>query len=98
MVTHPDLDGGSSGGAEPVPVGAEAEGVDTLLGVQGVQVLTLIQVPQHGESILPEKPKDRHVQPRSNMHFVMNSKQDCFTILLHMEYNYLTKVVCDNQA
>ena len=50
--THPDLDGGSSSSTQPVPVGAEAEGVDGVSVVQGVQVLVIIQVPQHSLGVL----------------------------------------------
>merc|ERR1719385_88810 len=48
----PDLDGGAGRGAQPVPVGGEAEAVDGVPVVQGVQVLPVIQVPQHGLSVL----------------------------------------------
>lgn len=50
--THPDLDARSSGGTQPVAVGAEAKGVDGVTTVQGVKVLALVQVPQHGLPIL----------------------------------------------
>ena len=48
----PDLDGGLGGGAQPVAVGGEAQGVDDVAGVQGVQALALGQVPQHGHAVL----------------------------------------------
>lgn len=50
--SYPDLDAGSSGGTQPVTVGAEAEGIDGVTTVQGVEVLAFIQVPQHGLTIL----------------------------------------------
>ena len=48
----PDLDGGTGGGAEPVAVGAEAEAVDGVSVVQGVQVLAVVEVPEHGLGVL----------------------------------------------
>lgn len=48
----PDLDGGLGGSAQPVAVGGEAQGVDDVTSVQGVQALALRQVPQHGNTIL----------------------------------------------
>lgn len=47
-----DDDTAGSGSAEPVSVGGENEGVDLITSVQGVEVLGLIQVPQHGSSVL----------------------------------------------
>jgi len=49
----PDFDGGIGSCAEPVSVGAEGKGVDdgTSLG-ERVQVLTLVQVPKTGSSVL----------------------------------------------
>ena len=47
-----DDDAAGSGGAEPVAVGREDEGVDLITSVQGVQVLRLVQIPEHGSSIL----------------------------------------------
>ena len=48
----PDLDAGPGGGAEPVAVGAEAQGVDGVSVVEGVQVLAVIQVPEHCLGVL----------------------------------------------
>ena len=50
--TYPDLDGRPSGSAQPVAVGGEAHGADVIASIQSVQVLALIQVPQHGLSFL----------------------------------------------
>lgn len=47
-----DDDAGGSGSAEPVAVGGEDEGVDLVVGVQGVEVLGLVKVPEHGGTIL----------------------------------------------
>jgi len=48
----PDLDGRLGGSAEPVPVGAEDKGVDDISGIEGVEVLPLVEVPEHGDSVL----------------------------------------------
>lgn len=47
-----DDDGAGSSSAEPVAVGGEDEGVDLIVGVKGVQVLGLVEVPEHGGAIL----------------------------------------------
>lgn len=49
---YPDLDGRAGGCAEPVSVRAEAESVDGVATIQGVQMLPFIQIPQHGLPIL----------------------------------------------
>ena len=51
-MTYPDLDAGSGGRTQPVAVGAEAEGVDDVSSVQGVEVFAFVQVPQHGLAVL----------------------------------------------
>jgi len=47
-----DDDAGRGSGAQPVSVGGENKGMDLITGVQRVQVLRLVQVPQHGGSVL----------------------------------------------
>lgn len=47
-----DLDARSGSSAQPVPVGGEDEGVDDVTGLQRVQVLGLVQVPKHGDTVL----------------------------------------------
>lgn len=48
----PDLDLGSSGSTEPVSVGGEDKGVNHVTGGEGVKVLTLVEVPEHGDTVL----------------------------------------------
>lgn len=48
----PNLDGRAVGDAQPVAVGREAQSVDDVVVVQGVQVLAVIQVPQQGLAVL----------------------------------------------
>ena len=47
-----DDDARGGGGAQPVAVGGEDERVDLVTGGERVQVLGLVQVPQHGGSVL----------------------------------------------
>ena len=47
-----DGDAGGGGSAEPVAVGGEDEGVDLVTGVEGVEVLGLVEVPEHGGTVL----------------------------------------------
>lgn len=49
-VENDDAAGGGS--AEPVAVGGEDEGVDLVVGAEGVEVLGLVKVPKHGGTIL----------------------------------------------
>mmetsp|Transcript_6445 Transcript_6445/g.9672 ORF Transcript_6445/g.9672 Transcript_6445/m.9672 type:complete len:223 (+) Transcript_6445:42-710(+) len=48
----PDLDLVLSGGAEPVAVGGEHQGVDGVSSVERVEVLALVEVPEHGSGVL----------------------------------------------
>lgn len=48
----PDLDRWTVGNAQPVAVGREAQGVDDLVVLQGVQMLAIVQVPQEGLAVL----------------------------------------------
>lgn len=47
-----DLDGGSGSSTEPVSVGGEDESVDNVSGVERVEVLALVEVPEHGDTVL----------------------------------------------
>lgn len=47
-----DDDARGGGSAQPVAVGREDESVDLVTGGQRVQVLALVQVPQHGGTVL----------------------------------------------
>jgi hypothetical protein len=47
-----DDDARGGGSAQPVAVGREDEGVDLVTGGERVQVLGLVQVPEHGGSVL----------------------------------------------
>ena len=48
----PNLDGVLGGGAQPVPVRGEAQVVDDVTGVEGVEPLSVGEVPQDGDSVL----------------------------------------------
>jgi len=43
----PNLDEGSRRSAEPVAIGGEAKGVDDVRVVEGVEMLLIMQIPQH---------------------------------------------------
>lgn len=47
-----DDDAAGGGSAEPVAVGGEDEGVDLVVGVERVKVLALVEVPEHGGTVL----------------------------------------------
>ena len=47
----PNLDAFVRGGAEPVPIGRKDEGMDDFTGIQRVQPLALVQIPQHGGAV-----------------------------------------------
>ena len=58
LSTDPDIDATTVGNAEPISVGREAKCVDAagfLLVVEGVQVFALVQVPEHGETVLKKR-------------------------------------------
>ena len=57
-----DDDVRSGGSAQPVTVGREYEGVDLVTGVERVQVLGLIQVPQHGGPVLSSGSAKRSIR------------------------------------
>lgn len=48
----PDADSGGSGSAEPVPVGGEDKGVDDIAGLEGVEMLGLVEIPKHDDAVL----------------------------------------------
>ena len=48
----PDLDGIFGGGAQPVSVGAEDQSVDDVAGIQAVESLSFVEVPEHGSVVL----------------------------------------------
>lgn len=47
-----DLDARLGSGAQPVSVGGEDERVDNVSGFERVQVLAVVQVPEHGDTVL----------------------------------------------
>ena len=57
----PDGESSSGGSAQPVSVGGEHQGVDDVVSVQGVQVLTLVQVPEHRGTVLASGGAERAV-------------------------------------
>ena len=47
-----DLDARRGRRAEPVTVGGEDKGVDNIASLERVQVLALVEVPEHGDTVL----------------------------------------------
>ena len=47
-----NLDARCSRRAEPVAVGRENKGVDDVTGLERVEVLALVEIPEHGDTIL----------------------------------------------
>ena len=43
------------------PVGGEGEGIDSVGVVQGVEVLAVVEVPQHGLNVLVVKSHQKHL-------------------------------------
>ena len=56
-----DDDAAGSGSAQPVAVGGEDEGVDLVAGVQAVQVLRLVKIPEHGSTVLTTGGAERSI-------------------------------------
>lgn len=51
----PNLDGSGRGSAQPVAVGRENQGIDAITSLQRVQVLGVVQVPQHDSAVLASR-------------------------------------------
>lgn len=47
-----DLDAGRRRSAEPVPVGREDKRIDDVTRLKGVKMLALVEVPEHGDTVL----------------------------------------------
>jgi len=58
----PNLDRVACGSAEPVAVRREAESVDVVAALERVQVLVVVQVPQHGVAVLAARRAERAVR------------------------------------
>ena len=56
--------GGSS--AEPVTVGGEDEGIDDVASLEGVEVLALVKVPEHGDAVLSARSSEGTIRGDSN--------------------------------
>lgn len=56
-----DLDAGGSGSAQPVAVRGEDEGVDNVTSLEGVEVLALVEIPKHSDTILSTGSSERAI-------------------------------------
>ncbi len=57
----PDLDSRLGGGAEPVAVGREAERIDDRTGLERVQVLAIVEIPEHSNTVFATRGAKRTV-------------------------------------
>ena len=57
-----DLDAGCGRCAKPVAVGGEDEGVDDVAGLERVEVLALVEVPEHGDAVLATGGRERTIR------------------------------------
>merc|ERR1712187_730108 len=65
----PNLDRGVRGRAEPVVLRAEGQRVDRAAGIQGVEVLPVVDVPEHRGAILTARGAERAVRRyRASVH------------------------------
>lgn len=56
-----DLDARSGSSAEPVSVGGEDEGVDDVSSLKRVEVLAVVEVPKHGDTVLASGGGERSI-------------------------------------
>lgn len=61
-----DFDAGSGSGAEPVSVGGEDESVDGVSSFEGVEMLSLVEIPQHGDSVFSSGSAERSIGRNGN--------------------------------
>jgi hypothetical protein len=57
----PNLDAFIGSSTKPIPVGTEDERVDDLPGIEGVKTLALIEIPEHGGSVLASRGAQRSI-------------------------------------
>lgn len=56
-----DLDARGGGSAEPVTVGGEDESVDSVTGLERVEVLAVRELPEHGDAVLASGGAERTI-------------------------------------
>jgi len=62
----PDLNSRFSCGAQPVSVGRESKSVDDVSGIEGVQVLAFVEIPELGSSVLTARSTERTIRGNSD--------------------------------
>ncbi len=62
----PNLDARTSSSAQPVSVWREAKGIDDTVGIQRVQVLAIVEIPQHGDTVLTTSGAERTIRGNSD--------------------------------
>jgi len=58
----PDLDARVGGSTEPVVLRREAHGVDSAVGIQAVQMLSVVNIPQHSSAVLTTGTAERTIR------------------------------------
>ena len=54
-------DRGGCGGAEPISVGREDKSMDLITGLEGIEVLRLVEIPQHSGTVLAAGSAERTI-------------------------------------
>jgi len=62
----PDFNSLVGSSAQPVTVWREGEGVDDVFSIQRVQVLSFVEVPEHGSSVFASRSAERSVRGNGN--------------------------------
>lgn len=62
----PDLDASAGGSAQPVAVGREGKSVDKITSFKRVEVLGLVQVPKHDNTVLATGRAERTIRRNSD--------------------------------
>jgi len=62
----PDLDGGLSGSAQPVSRGREGEGIDDITSVEAVKLLSVVEIPESGGTVLASRSAERSIRRNSD--------------------------------
>jgi len=62
----PDLDGSLSGSAQPVSGRRESEGIDHITSIEGVQLLSVVKIPESSGTVLSSRSAERTIRRNSN--------------------------------
>lgn len=94
LQAYPYFNGRSKRSAQPVSVGGKAQGSDDVVVIQSVQMLSIIQIPQHSLAILQ---KQLHLQfTRKHMKFHSAAGRTCTIFLIELRLKYFCISTCIN--